>query len=540
LGRLTGADYSTGESFGYEYDAAGNRKVFTSTTPLSGTLVTTYQYDDANRLTSRSVSDGRSYTYTWSQRGQLLAETIQGVDVRTFTYDGAGRLVEATVFTLTTKLTYNGLGARVAVEIVGYGTTTVTLDYAGGNAILAETTITGTTLYLYGADCLGELRDDEWLYYQHDGDRMVRQGTDAEGEVVSAWLFDPDGTMLEGPDGPVSHLICGGVYDWSTGLIYRGGRYFDPTLGIWLALVPLVVVQSWRRRKKKGLRGPWAIALALFLVGTSGMLTGCVPPGGLPATCPTPVDVPTGTPMPTSPPTSTPTATLTPTSTPAPPTETPTPTPLPLPPSYVFGVQASFDNGITIRRSGKGAGVAVDTNAILSHHHHTGRGFKAAHLVSVEIFDASGNRIHLAETSKGEVAMLADADMDWSMTLIVFKHDIWAGRGTALLGDADGLKKGDSVLQSVSRGAPPGLYPTTVDNPDFSRRDGDKNQDYRALSVSSDRTRSGDSGSPLYDETGQVVYGVNNSGAGVYGAIREIGRTRAQIATLTQALRGNP
>ena len=58
-------------------------------------------------------------------------------------------------------------------------------------------------------------------------------------------------------------------------MIYRGGRYFDPNLGIWLALVPLVVVQSWKKRKKKGGRGPWAIALMLFLVGVSGMLTGC-------------------------------------------------------------------------------------------------------------------------------------------------------------------------------------------------------------------------------------------------------------------------
>jgi hypothetical protein len=40
----------------------------------------------------------------------------------------------------------------------------------------------------------------------------------------------------------VSHLVCGGVYDWSTGLIHKGGRYFDPALGIWLALGPLVVV----------------------------------------------------------------------------------------------------------------------------------------------------------------------------------------------------------------------------------------------------------------------------------------------------------
>jgi YD repeat-containing protein len=124
LGRLTDAEYSTGESFGYAYDAVGNGAVFTSTTPLSGTLVTTYTFDAANRLTARGVSDGlraelRAYTYSWSDRGQLLKETTQGVDVRTFTYDGAGRLVEATVFTLTTRFTYNGLGARTNVEVVG-------------------------------------------------------------------------------------------------------------------------------------------------------------------------------------------------------------------------------------------------------------------------------------------------------------------------------------------------------------------------------------------------------------------------------------
>ena len=55
----------------------------------------------------------------------------------------------------------------------------------------------------------------------------MRQGTDAQGDLVSAWLFDPDGTVLEGPDSPVSHLVCGGVYDQSTGLLYKGGRYFE-------------------------------------------------------------------------------------------------------------------------------------------------------------------------------------------------------------------------------------------------------------------------------------------------------------------------
>ncbi|MBD3388173.1 MAG: hypothetical protein GF414_04600, partial [Candidatus Altiarchaeales archaeon] len=160
-------------------------------------------------------------------------------------------MAEATVFTLTTRFTYDGEGRRLAVEVVGQGTTTYTLDYVGGNRILAEETLTGTTYYLYGHDCLGEQRDGEWLYYLSDVEGYVRQGTDSQGRVVSTWIFDPDGTLLEGPDGPVSHLICGGVYDGSTGLIYRDGSYFDPMLGVWLALVPLAVVQSWRGRKKK-------------------------------------------------------------------------------------------------------------------------------------------------------------------------------------------------------------------------------------------------------------------------------------------------
>jgi len=299
-GRLSHSAYSTGEAFTYQYDAAGNRTVVTGTTPLSGTVVTTNSYDAANRLTARSRSDGHSYTYDWSPRGQLLTEWTQGYPVRAFVYDGAGRMIQARVFTQTTEFVYNGLGARLAVSVEGYGTTLYTLDYAAGNRILAETTPTETVSYLYGHECLGEQREGEWLYYLHDAEGYVRQGADAEGNMVSAWLFDPDGTVLEGPNGPVSHLICGGVYDWSTGLIYRGGRYFDPNLGIWLALMPLMVVQGWKQRRR---RRQWVllVCVGLFVVGS---LAGCGPEGQPPLTvCLTPTPIPglgpgTGTPTP--------------------------------------------------------------------------------------------------------------------------------------------------------------------------------------------------------------------------------------------------
>ena len=65
--------------------------------------------------------------------------------------------------------------------------------------ILAETSLTETVLYLYGDDCLGEVRDAEQLYYLHDAagsfaaGGYVRQGADANGDLISAWRFDPDG-----------------------------------------------------------------------------------------------------------------------------------------------------------------------------------------------------------------------------------------------------------------------------------------------------------------------------------------------------------
>jgi len=236
----------------------------------------------------------------------MLTEWTEGLPVRTFDYDSAGRLAQARVLTLTTRFTYDGNGARRVVEVVGHGTTTYTLDYGRGNRILAEETVTGTLLYLYGRDCLGQYEgaEDEWLYYLNDATGYVRQGADEQGEVVSSWLFDPDGTMLEGPQGLVSHLICGGVYDWSTGLIFKGRGYFDPNLGIWLALVPLVMIQSWRGRKRKRRRGmPWYVVAIFVCVGVGGMLTGCGGnQGPKPEACTTPPQSPLPTPSPTPPP----------------------------------------------------------------------------------------------------------------------------------------------------------------------------------------------------------------------------------------------
>ena len=86
----------------------------------------------------------------------MLIELTQGYPVSEFTYDAAGQMIRARVFTQTTEFVYNGLGDRIAVNVAGHGATTYALDYAARGRILAD---------LYDHECLGEQRADDWLYY---------------------------------------------------------------------------------------------------------------------------------------------------------------------------------------------------------------------------------------------------------------------------------------------------------------------------------------------------------------------------------------
>ncbi|MEJ5312677.1 MAG: hypothetical protein WHX52_23175, partial [Anaerolineae bacterium] len=67
--------------------------------------------------------------------------------------------------------------------------------------------------------------------------------------------------------------------DWSTGLLYKGGRYFDPALGIWLVLLPLMVVQAWPGRRRKQLDKNttllWFVRLVLVAICALSLLTAC-------------------------------------------------------------------------------------------------------------------------------------------------------------------------------------------------------------------------------------------------------------------------
>jgi YD repeat-containing protein len=236
---MTEAAYSgvLSATYGYSFDALGNRTRYTTT--ITATEVVAYQYDAANRLLESAVSGGDVTTYDWDAMGRLITTTVAGNVSRVYQYSQNGNLVSADVDGLLTTFSYDGNGNRLRMPVAGE-VTTYTLDYGNGLQILMEQggAFAGTKHYLYGVQCIGEQVDAgkpekaEWRYYYRDGNPLtgsglVRQTTNSAAKITLAWACSPEGAVLIGEKGSVTNLGCGDIYDWSTGLIYEGGRYFD-------------------------------------------------------------------------------------------------------------------------------------------------------------------------------------------------------------------------------------------------------------------------------------------------------------------------
>lgn len=284
LYRLTQATYSgiLSGTYAYEYDAVGNRTVYN--TNIITTQSITYHYDAANRLVESVKLGSDTTTYEWDNAGRLITTTVGATVSRVYTYSQSGDLTAVLVDNLLTTFVYDGDGRRLQMSVAGE-VTTYTLDYAGGFRVLLEEggAFSDTKHYLYGLACIGELVDadepeSEWRYYHQDGNHLVRQTTNIAATVTLAWAYSPEGAVVLGEKGPVTNLGCGAIYDWSTGLIFKKGRYFDPNTGIWLTLGGFVIHQverSSRSKQRKYSKGKKRVYLLFFLLLLALALSSC-------------------------------------------------------------------------------------------------------------------------------------------------------------------------------------------------------------------------------------------------------------------------
>lgn len=176
-------------------------------------------YDAANRLVSVNAVN-----YTWDNNGNLLSDGEY-----TYTYDHANRLKTVTDGVNTRSYSYNGLGDRVS-ETVNEVTTDYVLDLAGGlTQVLAE----GTNSYLNGnARIMQENSSEEKEYFLGDALGSVRMLTDEEGEITLLRSYEPYGEVLSSQGtGDTSYAFTGEQYDPQTGLVYLRARYYSTASG---------------------------------------------------------------------------------------------------------------------------------------------------------------------------------------------------------------------------------------------------------------------------------------------------------------------
>jgi hypothetical protein len=203
------------------------------------------------------------------------------------------------------------------------------------------------------------------------------------------------------------------------------------------------------------------------------------------------------------------------------------PPPSPLPSSYVR-IKVFYKN-TTHEPIRGGAGVVIDTNAILTHNHLLFSGETFANIKEIQV--TYGSRVWTFDPN--EFLMTGDAELGGGLGLLVFESDFMAATDVVPLGDADELKMWDRGEMPVVYGAEPdGLYPVQVSNTD-QRATNIRGIDYIGLAVWPRRTTQGDSGAPLYVDG--CVYGVNN--ARVCGSVTNITAINAWTEKLTRILR---
>ena len=250
--RLTAATYTSGETYSYTYDPAGNRLE-----QIIGGDTTSYTYDAANRLAS---VNGLSYnfdangnllttgtltntydaanrlatvngtSYTFDANGNLLT-----TGTLTNTWDAANRLITAAGSRQPVAVSYDGLGNRVA-QTVGVTTTYYALDVAIGLPEVLYTSEGNTYLHLPSV-IMTENATGEVRYLLSDGLGSIRHAVDETASVITYKDFDPYGNPLPTAYSllPTPYGFTGEWWEDEAGLLYLRARWYLPETGAFLS-----------------------------------------------------------------------------------------------------------------------------------------------------------------------------------------------------------------------------------------------------------------------------------------------------------------
>ncbi|MEQ4301029.1 RHS repeat-associated core domain-containing protein [Plantactinospora sp. B6F1] len=206
----------------YSYPAAGQAQPHTvrsvTTTGPNGTRTDSYGYDAIGNTTSRT-RDGKTLNLSWDAEGHLAGTT--GAETSGYVYDVDGeRLIRrdssgTTLYLGTTELHLSPNGAVTGTRYYEFAGRTVAVRTSADNKL-------------------------HWLGLDHHGTPEV--AIDATTQQVHRRRHTPFGEVRGiNPDyWPGQKSFVGGVKDQATGLVQLGVRGYDPSLGRFISIDPVI------------------------------------------------------------------------------------------------------------------------------------------------------------------------------------------------------------------------------------------------------------------------------------------------------------